>query len=116
MNSNSQKATNFVPSSLLIISVVSLLLLLCPLRLHHLSKSYDQAYSRAKGSQYILYTRFININRARMPPSKHKPTKAPGRLIGLVHLTIILLLAGDVEANPGPTSMDMSSLETQHPG
>lgn len=60
-------------------SFVNLLLVLCPLRLHHLSKSYDQAYSWEKGSPYILYTRFINVNRARTPPNKHQPMKAPHR-------------------------------------
>ena len=89
------------PSPSLCMFVVISFLVLYPLRSHILAKN-NPTCNPAKGSQHVLYSRLTDSGRATMPTGKHGTAKAYGRLLGLTHLTIILLLAGDVETNPGP--------------
>lgn len=105
MTINSSKTPQSSPPKslcLLCLFVAILFLLSCPLRLYILTKN-DQIYSPAKSSQDLLYSRLVDSGCVTMPSSKqHRSTKAFGSFLGLAHLTVILLLAVDVETNPSP--------------
>ncbi|CAM4696115.1 unnamed protein product [Leuciscus chuanchicus] len=52
---------------------------------------------------------FLDNGRARPPLTKHQQINTLSPSMGFVYFTAILLLAGDVETNPGPPPMDAVS-------
>lgn len=89
-----------------VICIVMFCLLVCTFRACTLSKM--QVFSPAQRSQYVLYTR-LSIFGCIAPMGKPTSNRPPptGRSAGLLNLVIILLLAGDVEQNPGPLSLEI---------
>lgn len=53
-------------------------------------------------SQYFLHSTLLDIEYAKAPPVKPAKPKPANTSANLIHLAIIVLLAGDVEINPGP--------------
>lgn len=90
---------------------VILYLLLCMVRPWFMTKNCEQVYRTAKGSQHLLFLSLMDKGRTG-PQTHHEQTNTPRPLLGLFHLTVILLLAGDIETNPGPLPMDTHSLDT----
>ncbi|XP_049428836.1 uncharacterized protein LOC125886569 [Epinephelus fuscoguttatus] len=76
----------------------------------HNNKDKDNVFSLAPGSQYLLYSVILHDGRARTPStSTKKDTTTPANTIRrLLFLTIMALLAGDVEVNPGPQALGLT--------
>ena len=54
------------------------------------------------GSQCLLYSTFLNNGRAKVPSTLHGNINPASKAVRLLHLVFMVLLAGDVEINPGP--------------
>lgn len=93
-----------LPQVSLLTCVVILYLFFYLLRPHIISNSLNHIYLPAKRSQHLLFSRLFNLSRARTPSKKYKDLHFCSHLPGLAHLSAILLLAGDVEINPGPVT------------
>ncbi|XP_061118152.1 uncharacterized protein LOC133141602 [Conger conger] len=93
------------PQRCVIVIVLIFCLIACSSRCHFLPDDGEGIYFPTAGSQYLLFSGFLDIGRARAPSSASKdgvPTSSSS--VGFIWLTLLLLLAGDVELNPGPAS------------
>lgn len=68
----------------------------------------NDAYSQSYGSQRLLYSAFLNNGRASVPSMKHGNINSASETVRLLHLAFMVLLAGDVEINPGLHPLDIN--------
>lgn len=91
------KRPRILPSTCLFtgfICVYLLLSLTCPRKMENFT------LYPAKRNQLLLFTRFLDYGNARFPPGKNEQLSTSS--LGMTNLVILLILAGDVEVNPGP--------------
>lgn len=92
-----------LPSSIfLAIAFIFLYLLLCLICPRKLEENSNQVYDPAKTSKHLLFTELLDCGHARLPRSTNEQSNTFKPSLGILHLLMILLLAGDVERNPGP--------------
>ena len=65
----------------------------------------NNACSPSYGSQRLLYSDFLNNGRGSVPSTVQGNFNPASKTVGLFHLAFMILLAGDVEINPGPSSL-----------
>ena len=97
------KRYRLLPSTCLFIALVCSYLLLCLTFTQQIDKNSEQVLLYpAKKSQHLLYTKLLDNGRARLPSGKDEQSDQLKPFLGIAHVLMILLLAGDIEMNPGP--------------
>lgn len=97
------------PQSWIFTAVVILCLFACTARHQFVTKNCDDIPFPAEASQHLLFTQFLNNGHARVPVNVDSQINPLRLSLGLMHFALILLLAGDVEQNPGPLPADIAS-------
>uniref|UniRef100_A0A3B3CCL8 Reverse transcriptase domain-containing protein n=1 Tax=Oryzias melastigma TaxID=30732 RepID=A0A3B3CCL8_ORYME len=95
--------------TILLTIFVSIYLLLVLRSLQKQDKNIQQVCLPSRMSQHLLYTRVLDEGHARPPPGKNGHLTKP--ISGYIHLLMILILAGDVEINPGPFSLNTNHMD-----
>ncbi|XP_054862308.1 uncharacterized protein LOC129347845 [Amphiprion ocellaris] len=71
-------------------------------RHQYFQKNNDCSPVPALQRQYAIYSKLLNNGKATAGPVTHEKLKSQKELTGHLELVLVLLLAGDVEINPGP--------------
>ena len=100
--SKNLKRYRLLPSTCLFIALVCSYLLLRLTFTQQIDKNSEQVLYPTKKSQHLLYTKLLDNGRARLPSGKDEQSDQLGPFLGIAHVMMILLLAGDIEMNPGP--------------
>ncbi|MED6270076.1 hypothetical protein CHARACLAT_006207 [Characodon lateralis] len=87
-------------STYLLFAFIFLYLLVCATC--HRTMDENQVLCLTKRSQHFLFTKILDDGHARPPQDKNGQSSKP--LLGIVQFLLILILAGDVEINPGPAA------------
>uniref|UniRef100_A0A3P9HXW9 Uncharacterized protein n=1 Tax=Oryzias latipes TaxID=8090 RepID=A0A3P9HXW9_ORYLA len=95
----------------LVIACVTLYLLLSSTCLRKRDKVTQYP---AKCSQHLLFSRVLDYGHAK-PPGKPEQSVSSRPFLSVFNLVLILLLAGDVELNPGPQSLNTNFLNASQP-
>lgn len=69
-----------------------------------LQENQNCLYTQADKSHHLLYSKFLNNGLSKIPSKAHERSLLNNSInVISTQLVIVLLLAGDIEVNPGPT-------------